>query len=81
MIVIPRGGTRPFEEEEWRGSIVLIEEGEVELECVGGARGTFRRGAILWLDGLGLCRLRQRGPDPVVLVAVLRHRSDPEDAP
>ena len=46
----------------------------IELECRGGRRRGFRRGDVLWLIGLPLRALHNRGPVPTVLVAVSRLR-------
>lgn len=77
QVVIPPGGVLPFEEAEWRDTIVVVERGELELECLGGAGWTFRRGDILWLCGLPIRSLRHRGDGPVLLTAVTRRRRWP----
>jgi hypothetical protein len=66
------GGHRIYYEAEWGDAIVIVECGEVELECLGGARRRFRRGDFLWLAGLPLRALHNPGQDPVLLVAVSR---------
>jgi hypothetical protein len=70
------GATRPYDEAEWRDALVLVERGEIELECLAGTCCTFRRGAILWLTGLPLRALHNRGRAPAVLVAVSRRGTD-----
>ncbi|HEX6679144.1 MAG TPA: hypothetical protein VF063_00730 [Gaiellaceae bacterium] len=70
------GATRPYDEAEWRDALVVVERGEIELECVAGTCGTFRRGAILWLTGLPVRALHNRGRDPAVLVAIFRRGTD-----
>ena len=72
VIAVPPGGRRAFDEAEWRDSIVVVERGEIELECLGGSRGRFGRGDVLWLTGLPICALDNRGGEPAVLVAVSR---------
>jgi hypothetical protein len=62
----------PYREEDWADAIVIVERGELEVECQAGGRKLFRRGAILWLVGLPLRTLRNRGQEPVVLAAVSR---------
>jgi hypothetical protein len=73
-VLVEPGAERTYDEEEWRDSIVLIESGELELECCSGGRCGFRRGDVLWLFGLPLRLLRNRGPAPTVLLAVSRPR-------
>ena len=79
------GATRAYCEAEWRDALVVVEEGEIELECLGGGRRTFCRGDVLCLAGLPLRALHNRGAAPAVLVAVARargdeFRSDPESS-
>jgi hypothetical protein len=75
-IVIDCGAERGYDESEWVDAIVLVEEGEVELECVQGSRNRFGPGDVLWLVGLPLRVLRCAGDGPVALIAVSRPASD-----
>jgi quercetin dioxygenase-like cupin family protein len=71
-IVLAPGTERPFEEDEWRDAIVVVESGWIELECRSGSRRRFRRGDVLWLIGLPLRSLHNSGRVPTVLIAVSR---------
>ena len=71
-IVVPAGDERPYDADEWVDSLVVVKDGEIELECHAGHLATFRRGDILWLTGLPLRVLRNHGAEPAVLVAVSR---------
>jgi hypothetical protein len=71
-IVVPPGNERRYDPEEWVDSLVVVKAGEIELECHAGHLATFQRGDILWLTGLPLRVLRNRGRAPAVLVAVSR---------
>lgn len=73
-IVVEPGVERPYDEAEWRDSVVVVESGKIELECRCGSRRRFRRGDVLWLIGLPLRALRNRERIPTVLVAVSRLR-------
>ena len=73
-ISVAPGGERPFAEADWRDALVLVERGEVEVECLGGARCRFVEGDLLWLTGLPLRGLRNRGACEALLIAVSRHR-------
>ena len=75
-VVVAPGAARLFDEAEWRDAIVTIESGKLELECRSGRRCLFRRGDVLWLVGLPLRALHNRGRAPAVLVAVSRRRTD-----
>ena len=75
-IVVAPGRARPYDDAEWVDAIVVVERGEIELECVGGSRQRFTRGDVLWLAGLPLRALHNRGRLPARLVAVSRRRRD-----
>jgi hypothetical protein len=68
--------SRPFDEEEWRDALVVVRRGEIELECHAGGRRAFREGDVLFLSGLSLRAMHNRGAEPAVLVAVSRARAD-----
>jgi len=72
VTVVAAGCSRAYHEAEWRDALVVVERGEIELECEGGGRRRFRSGAVLWLCGLPLHALHNRGQEPAVLVAVAR---------
>jgi hypothetical protein len=72
VFVIAPGASRSYEAAEWRGAIVVVEQGQLELECLDGSRHRFGHGAVLWLDGLTLRALHNHGSARAVLVAVAR---------
>jgi hypothetical protein len=72
VVTIAPGDARPYVEDEWRDALVLVEQGDVDLECSAGGHRTFGRGDMLWFDGLSLLTLRNRGDGPAVLVAIAR---------
>ena len=84
-IVVAPGAERAYDEAEWRDALVIVESGRLELDCSGGTSRGFRRGDVLWLIGLPLRALCNRGAVPTVLVAVTRPRTartdpfDPEE--
>jgi hypothetical protein len=84
-IVVAPGGERPYDESEWADALVVVEAGRLELESRSGNRCGFACGDVLWLIGLPLRVLRNRGAVPTVLVAVSRPRTartehfDPEE--
>ncbi len=73
-VALEPGGSLPYREEEWRGALVTVESGEVELEMTCGRSSFFQHGDILWLEGLPLARLHNRGDEPTVLMAASRNR-------
>jgi hypothetical protein len=64
------GGERPYDEAEWGGALVVVTRGRIELESTHGLRLRFARGDMLWLAGLPLRALRNRGDEPALLVAI-----------
>jgi uncharacterized protein len=75
VLTLRPGSDRPYDAAEWRDAIVVVEQGELELECRSGGRRRFPRGSVLWLSGLPLRTLAARGEDTLLLVSVSR-RSD-----
>jgi hypothetical protein len=71
-VAVAPGRERAFDEAEWQDALVVVERGEIELEFVGASRHTCARGDVLWLSGLPLRALHNRGTEPALLVAVRR---------
>ena len=65
---------RPYNSEEWRDALVIVQSGVLELESRGGVRRRFGLGSILFLAGLRLRALRNPGVPTTVLSAVTRVR-------
>jgi hypothetical protein len=59
---------------DWLDTVVVVERGELEMQCRSGARAWFGPGATLVFTGLGLRRLRNPGNAPLVLSALTRNR-------
>jgi CheY-like chemotaxis protein len=76
-VAIPAGASRAYDEAEWEDAIVVLESGELEVECVRGGRRRFERGAVMYLVGLALRTLHNLGPETAVLVAVSRRAGHP----
>lgn len=69
---IEPGGRRAYRAADWIDCLVVIESGELELETTGGARRICRGGDVLWLVGLPLRCLVNRGSGPVIITTVRR---------
>lgn len=65
---------RPYQADEWRDALVIVQSGVLELESPGGVRRRFGLGSILFLAGLRLRALRNPGVLTTVLTAVTRVR-------
>jgi hypothetical protein len=74
-VTIRPGGTRPYDEEEWRDALVVVELGSVVVECHAGGRRTFGTGDVLWLTGMGVRAVHNEGEESAVLVAVSRRKA------
>lgn len=68
--------TWAYDSAQWRDAIVVVEQGQIELEGLDGRQYCFGRGAVLWLDRLPLRALHNRGSTPAVLVAVTRRAAE-----
>lgn len=66
------GDAHEYRPAEWADALVIVERGELEVECRSGMRARFREGAVLAFAGLPLQRLRNAGSGPLVLRAFAR---------
>ena len=73
-VALEPGGSLAYHEEEWSDALVTVESGEVELEMTCGRSCFFQTGDLIWLEGLPLASLHNRGDEPTVLVAASRNR-------
>lgn len=72
-VTIPPEAARAYDESEWRDALVVVECGQVALECRAGGRRTFGQGEMLWLTGMGVVTLHNEdAAETLVLVAVSR---------
>jgi hypothetical protein len=71
-VTIASGCELLYVRSDWADAVVVLEEGELELECRGGTRARFRSGAVLVFDALPLRTLRNAGRVPVLLIGVSR---------
>jgi hypothetical protein len=53
-------------------ALVVVEQGELELECRSGSRRRFGRGSMIPIARFPIARMQSVGPDSLVLVAVSR---------
>ena len=74
-IIIDPGRERAFDDADWRGALVSVERGQIELVLRSGGSWRFARGDLVWLGGLPLRVLHNPGPEPAVLVAVSLRRA------
>jgi hypothetical protein len=73
MILLP-GDVLEFVAADWADTLVVVERGELDVECRSGRRATFAADAVLTLAELPVRCLGNRGSEPLVLSAVTRHR-------
>jgi glyoxylate utilization-related uncharacterized protein len=75
-VTIEPGGVRPYDESEWRDALVIVEQGEVVLECTRNGFTTFKAGDVLWLVDVPLRQMHNHGVEPTVIVAISRTGRD-----
>lgn len=69
-IALPVGDELPYMAADWKGCLVVVERGAVELESRRGIRRTFGPGDVLSLQHLRLRLLRNPGTVETILAAV-----------
>jgi Sigma-70 region 2 len=74
VVVLPSGARLGYEPAVWRGALLEVDCGEIDIEFRTGVCGRFGAGTLFWLDGLAPQALYNRGHQPAVLVAVSRRR-------
>ncbi len=72
VVILLEGDAVAYRSNDWHDALVVLEEGEVEIECLAGRRITFRQGGVFCLNGLEARLLRNVGTGTAVLVAVSR---------
>jgi hypothetical protein len=80
LLRVEPGAERAYDPAEWRGALVVVEEGEIELEGLCGRRWRFAAGDVLWLTKLPLRALHNPGSETAVLAAVTRRDEFPAAA-
>jgi hypothetical protein len=75
-VTVAAGCELPYERGDWADAIVLVQRGELELECLGGTRACFATGALLCFDCLPLRTMRAAGGAPAHLIAISRFSGD-----
>jgi hypothetical protein len=73
-VALEPGGALAYDQADWGDAFVTVESGELELVMTCGRSCFFQRGDLLWLQGLPLTTLRNRGDEPTVLTAASRNR-------
>lgn len=81
VVILPDGDELPYEPERWHDALVVVEQGDIEIEALTGRTYRFSRGAVLCLDGLDARRLRNIGGQTAVLVTVARRRTNDTEHP
>lgn len=73
-VIVAPGECRPHDEDEWRGTLIVVESGEIELRCRAGGSRRFAAGAVLWFTGLNIAFVHNPGNEPAVFRGVSRDR-------
>jgi FAD/FMN-containing dehydrogenase len=72
VVVLEPGEERRIDDRDKCDRLVVVERGEIELECRGGARARFLTGDLLFVDGLSVRRIRNPGRTSALLGTVAR---------
>ena len=72
VVVIPPGCAHAVEPGQWRGAMIVVERGTVELELRCGRRLIWAQGYIGTLSGMSPEALHNTGDRPAVITAVSR---------
>jgi hypothetical protein len=70
--VIPAGCEQSYQAQDWANALVVVEHGELEIECARGSQAAFTAGAVLCFRTVQVRWLRNRLSEPVVLTALTR---------
>lgn len=73
-VTLQPGDVLAFVAADWADTLVVVERGALEIECLSGRCATFAAGAVLAPIALPVRRLRNPGCEPLVLEAVSRNR-------
>lgn len=79
IVVLAPGCEWGYDESEWRDSLLEIEQGYLDVEFCSGDVRRFTPGDVLWLAGLPVRALHNRGSAAIVLVAASRRQPDSPD--
>ena len=71
-VTLQPGDALPYHPADWHRALVVVEVGDLEVECRSGTRAWFAEGAVLVLSGLDPRRLRNPGSTPLLLSALSR---------
>jgi quercetin dioxygenase-like cupin family protein len=71
VVELAPGEELDIDADRWRDALVLLEGGEVELECAAGERSRFAAGAVLCLPP-PVRLLRNSGSEPARLISISR---------
>lgn len=72
VVRIEPGCSLPYMRADWEDALVVVEAGVVDVECRRGGCRTFTAGAVVFMVGLDLAAMHNRGTEAVVLSAVSR---------
>jgi hypothetical protein len=72
MLTLEPGTAIDYRKVGWPGALVIVEQGDLEIECTSGARAHFPAGSVLTFEGLDLRSLRNTGHCCLILHALSR---------
>ena len=72
LVILEPGDSLGYRPADWAAALVVVERGELAVECDSGERCRFGAGAILAFTELPVRRLHSVGAAPLVLSALSR---------
>lgn len=72
VVSIAVGCRHAHDPRQWRGALVVLEHGELHLECLSGNHWRFREGAVMFLAGLPIRALWNVGAETATLCVLSR---------
>ena len=75
VVVLPAGELTPFRADDWRGALVIVQRGSLQVRCSSGRTAAFERGNVVYLQDVPLSAMGAADED-VVLLVVRRRPSE-----
>ncbi|MFL6117709.1 MAG: hypothetical protein ACJ786_41120 [Catenulispora sp.] len=72
LAILEPGDSLCYRHGDWLATLVVVEQGELDVECASGTHARFGEGAVLTFAGVPVSRLHSVGDAPLVLSALSR---------
>lgn len=72
LVILGPGDSLGYRVGDWLATLIVVERGELDVECDSGTHARFGQGAVLTFAGVPVSRLHSVGDVPLVLSALSR---------